>query len=101
MTEGTKEAIYLQNFLNELGIQTAPTILYNDNQGAAAMIKNPVFHARTKHIDARHHFIRDVFELKRIEPRYMPTEDMPADTPTKSLFGPKHSNCTKMLNIAD
>ena len=99
MAEGAKEAIYLQNLLEEFGIQKKPTVLYNDNQGAPALIKNPVFHARTKNIDARHHFVRDAFESNLIEPNFLRTEEMPADILTKSLFGPKHYNCTRMLNV--
>jgi len=99
VTEGTKEAIHLQNFLNELGIKKKPVAIYNDNQGAGELIKNPVFHSRTKHIDARHHFVRDAYEQERIDPKYLQTEDMAADVLTKGLFGPKHKHCIEMLNI--
>ena len=68
MAEGAKEGIYLQNLLEEFGIQVKPTVLYNDNQGAQALVKNSIFHARTKHIDVKHHFVRDAFESKLIEP---------------------------------
>ena len=73
MAEGAKEAIYLQNLLEEFGIQKRSTVLYNDNQGAQALIKNLIFHARTKHIDVRHHFVRDAFESKLIEPTFLRT----------------------------
>ena len=100
MAEGAKEAIYLQNFLEELGIQRKSDVLY-DNRGAQASIKNPVFHTRTKHIDARHHFVRDTFEFKRMEAKFLRTEQMPADILTKSLLGPKHCHCTKILNVVN
>ena len=48
MAEGAKEATYFQNFLKELGKQQQPIILYNDNQGADELVKNPVFHSRTE-----------------------------------------------------
>ena len=54
MAEGAKEATYFQNFLKELGKQQQPIILYNDNQGAGELVKNPVFHSRTEHIDIWH-----------------------------------------------
>ena len=76
-----------------------PTVLYNDNQGAQALVKNPIFHERTKHIDVRHNFVRDAFESKLIEPTFLRTEEMSADILTKSLFGSKHSNCIRMLNV--
>ena len=99
MAEGAKEAIYLQNLVEQFGIQKKPIVLYNNNQGAPALIKNPVFHTRMKHIDARHHFVRDTFDSKLIEPTFLRTEEMPADILTKSLFGPKHYNCIRMLNV--
>ena len=50
-------------FLKDLGQgpgkELDPTVLHTDNQGAIALAKNPVSHAKSKHIDIRHHFIRD------------------------------------------
>lgn len=57
VSDGTKEAIYLQNYLEELGTKPAAVLIYNDNQGALELVKNLIYHARTKHIDARHHFV--------------------------------------------
>jgi len=61
-TVAAKEAIWLRQLLQEL----SPTnespyvmIIYADNQGAIALAKDPKFHARTKHIALRHHFIRE------------------------------------------
>ncbi len=53
-----------------------------DNQGAIAIAKNPVAHARTKHIDIRFHY---AIEEGIIEIEYCPTEDMIADLLTKPL----------------
>ena len=101
LSEGTKEAIYLQNFIQELGIESSRTVIYNDNQGACQLIKNPVFHSRTKHIDIRHHFIREAYEENKIEPKYLSTEEMTADILTKGLFAPKHHTFLKALGIAN
>nr|XP_012153675.1 PREDICTED: uncharacterized protein LOC105664311 [Megachile rotundata] len=55
------KGVYLLGFLKELGLQNfAQLRLYNDNQGAQKLARNPLFHARIKHIDVRHHFIRQV-----------------------------------------
>ncbi|XP_076657790.1 uncharacterized protein LOC143361943 [Halictus rubicundus] len=61
LTEAIKEAVYLRSLLSELGMSEVDhggTIVYCDNQGAQKLIKNPVFHSRTKHIDIRYHYIR-------------------------------------------
>ena len=59
--------------------------LKGDNQGSIALRYNPVFHARTKHIDIQHHYIRDEVAAKRIELSYVPTKEMIADGLTKPL----------------
>nr|CAD1827412.1 unnamed protein product [Ananas comosus var. bracteatus] len=56
----TCQAIWLRRILCDLHLkQLDPTIIYCDNQSTIAMAKNPVHHSRTKHIEIRHHFIRD------------------------------------------
>ncbi|CAG4960563.1 unnamed protein product [Colias eurytheme] len=60
IAEACKEAIYLKNLFSEIvnGFDYVIT-LYNDNQGAQKLTENPLFHKRTKHIDVRHHFVRE------------------------------------------
>jgi hypothetical protein len=62
-TNATKEAIWLKRLLDkvrsELGLQAQATVIYCDNQGAIALAKNPQFHARIKHIDIQHYFVRE------------------------------------------
>ncbi|XP_076620058.1 uncharacterized protein LOC143341211 [Colletes latitarsis] len=80
MSEAAKEAIYLQRFFSELGFESKSKInLYCDNQGAIRLAENPVFHNRTKHIDVRHHFVRNVLKEKEIKIKYIPTGEMIAD----------------------
>jgi len=55
LSEATKEAVHLQNFLTELGLEDVGKIkLFSDNCGALKPAENPVFHNRTKHIDVRY-----------------------------------------------
>ena len=56
-----------------------------DNQGAIAIAKNPIAHARTKHIDIRYHYIREAVNDGIIEVKYCPTKQMIADVLTKPL----------------
>jgi hypothetical protein len=74
--------------------------LGTDNQGGMSLAKNPVFHARTKHIDIRHHFIRDVISDGIVEQTYISTDNMPADALTKSLNAIKHRRCAIMMGVS-
>ena len=74
LTQAAKEALWLQGLLSEFGIKkTRPTTILEDNQGCIALAKNPTSHARTKHIDIRHHFIRETLEAGQIKLDYCPT----------------------------
>ena len=82
----TQEAIWLCSLLADLKfVQGKPTIIFEDNQGAVALSKNPRYHARTKHVNIKHHFIRDKFESGEIILTYCSTNDMIADMLTKAL----------------
>lgn len=100
ITEACKEAIYLKNLLNEIVDFCNYTItLYNDNQGAQKLTENPMFHKRTKHIDVRHHFVREAVANKYVKIVYLPTSEMPADLLTKGLSSVKHSYFVKKLGM--
>ena len=59
LSAATQEATRLKRLLKEFKICPEETVLmHQDNQGAIALTKNPVFHQRTKHIDIRYHFVR-------------------------------------------
>jgi hypothetical protein len=87
-TNATKEAMWLQGFLKQLNPTyegLGATIIYGDNQGAIALAKNPQFHARTKHIDIQHHFVREKVAEGRVRLKYIHTSQQVADGLTKSL----------------
>ena len=66
-TEAAKEAVYLGNFLQELGVpQDGAIALGMDSRSAIDLAYNPEHHARTKHIDRKHYFIRECVEEGRI-----------------------------------
>ncbi|KAG5868391.1 hypothetical protein JTB14_013593 [Gonioctena quinquepunctata] len=67
LTAATCEAIWLQNIIEDINFPVPrPTVIFEDNQGAIQIAKNPEHHKRTKHIDIKHHFIKDAIrqELK-------------------------------------
>ncbi|MCO5547579.1 hypothetical protein L7F22_001030 [Adiantum nelumboides] len=62
VSESCKEIIWFTRLVGDLGIVGEITVLHCDNQSAVQLARNPVFHAKTKHVDVRHHFIIDVLE---------------------------------------
>ncbi|XP_039309080.1 secreted RxLR effector protein 161-like [Solenopsis invicta] len=93
LSEATKEAVHLRSLLSELGFPYPKIKLWSDNCGAIKLAENPVFHNRSKHIDVRHHFVREMLEIGVIDIDHRPTEYMAADVLTKGLSGPKHRKC--------
>ena len=91
MSDGAKEAIWLKGPAKDLGINLDTVRLYFDNQGAGALSVGEGVQRRTKHIDVRHHFIRDCVSSGQINISYTPTADMLADIFTKPLGKVKHA----------
>jgi len=86
VSEAVQDAIYLRQLSADLGFpQREPTVIYEDNQGCIALTENPVNHKRTKHIDIRHHFIRERVESGEIALKYVMTRNQVADLLTNPL----------------
>ena len=86
LTDAAKDIIHFRRLFNELGINTnAPTTLLSDNQSCIKLVKNPVLHARTKHIKIHHHFIREAVDVGEVQVEYVPTQLQLADFLTKPL----------------
>ena len=72
--------------LYELGIKAPQAArLWCDNIGATYLSANPVFHARTKHIEVDFHFVSERVARKLLDIRIIPTGDQLADGFTKPL----------------
>jgi histone deacetylase 1/2 len=86
MANATAELMWVQTLLKELGIQ-APRYarLWCDNLGATYLSANPVFHARTKHIEVDFHFVRERVNQGLLQIRFVSTGDQVADGFTKPL----------------
>ena len=89
LADGTAEVIWLQYLLTDLQIpSTSAPIIWCDNLGATYLSANPVFHARTKHVEVDYHFIRDRVAKKEIQIRFISSKDQLADVFTKPLPAP-------------
>lgn len=84
-----KEAFWLRGFLCDLGIERDHVDLWYDSQSVTHLAKNQVHHARTKHIDVRYHYVRDVIEDDDVSQLKVNKNENPADTLTKVVTGSK------------
>jgi hypothetical protein len=65
--------------------------IYEDDEGAVKLVNNPMASNRTKHIDIKHHYIRELVDAKTVAIVSVGTSDMLADGMTKALPEPKHT----------
>ena len=99
-SNATTQAIWLRSLFTELNfIQPSPAELLLDNQSAIALASNPQFHARSKHIDIRHHFIRTCVTKGEVCLFWCPTQEMIADILTKPLSYPKFKLMSQLLSM--
>ncbi|GJY59629.1 putative ribonuclease H-like domain-containing protein [Tanacetum coccineum] len=79
------QVLWIQNQMLDYGFNFMNTKIYIDNESTICIVKNPVFHSKTKHIAIRHHFIRDAYEKKLIQVLKIHTDDNVADLLTKAF----------------
>ncbi|EXX70798.1 hypothetical protein RirG_084260 [Rhizophagus irregularis DAOM 197198w] len=99
ISEACKEAIWLRNLYGELCGDTSPTKIFCDSQSAIYLTKDQMFHERTKHIDVRYHFIRDVISKGDIQVQKISTHDNPADMMTKPVPATKFELCSSLVGM--
>jgi len=75
MAEAAKEALWLRTFLQELGFEEGTLLIRGDNQGALKLAESEENHRRTKHIDIRFKFLREVVEKGSLKLEYVSMND--------------------------
>lgn len=100
--EAARDAIWIRNFMNdlklpEIAIQTVP--LFIDNNCALKLTRNPEFHARSKYIDVKWHYIREKVETGEITTARVATKDNLADILTKVLARPTHEDLRLRMGV--
>ncbi|CAB1112739.1 unnamed protein product [Ectocarpus sp. CCAP 1310/34] len=85
--DGVKEALFVRAVQSFVVPETSGSSIQvlEDNQGAIALVQNPLSSGRTKHIDVRFHFIRGLFRSGDISVKFVPTTEQHADLLTKAL----------------
>lgn len=87
LANAASEVIWLLQLFKDLHIPEFATspVLWCDNNSAISLATNPVFHARTKHIEVDFHFVREKIGLKQLQVRHVPSALQVADIFTKPL----------------
>ena len=99
-TAAACQALWLRSLLGELtGKENNVVKLLVDNKSAIALMKNPVFHGRSKHIDTRFHFIRECVEEGQIIVEFIRTDEQRADSLTKALPVAKLATMRHLLGV--
>ncbi|GJR11709.1 hypothetical protein Tco_0794361 [Tanacetum coccineum] len=79
------QVLWIQNQMMDYGFNFMNTKIHIDNESTICIVKNPVYHSRTKHIEIRHHFIRDCYEKRLIDVVKIYTDNNVADLLTKGF----------------
>ncbi len=96
------EIIWLQKLLSDLGQSVdAHVVIYYDNISSILLANNPVYHARTKHIEMHYHFIREKVLAKEIDLIHVSIENQVANIFTKALGINKLRKFRKMLGVLE
>ncbi|GJX78598.1 putative ribonuclease H-like domain-containing protein [Tanacetum coccineum] len=80
-----RQVLWIQNQMLDYGFYIMNTKIYIDNESTICIMKNPVFHSKTKHIEIRHHFIRDSYGKKLIQVIKIHIDHNVADHLTKAF----------------
>ena len=101
LSDATKELLWLNHQLDDMGLNQPSTIMNEDNQGCIALAQNPGDHPRTKHINIRFHFIRAHVQSGKMELKYIATEKNVAEIMTKPFGRIIFLKLREMLNLRD
>ena len=102
LCSASQEVVWLRRLLHGVGQeQSGATVVFEDNQGAMSLSRNPKDHSRTKHIDVKYHFVRESVEKEIIRVVYCPTAEMVADILTKGLARLKFEKFREAMGVLD
>jgi hypothetical protein len=101
LSEAAREACWLRNLYSELGLLQVgiPMLIRGNNEGSIAMAKNPQFHKRSKHIEIRWHWVRDLVQAGKICVESIRDPEQTADVLTKALPRPKYQKHTADMGL--
>ena len=99
-TDARAVAIFLRNFLGELGFpQSGATTIFTNSTGAQAIVSNPCNRARTKHIESHYHYARQHVAAGRLDYQRVKSSENSSDVLTKPLPRAAYSYCAFMMGL--
>ena len=110
LKEVTKESLYLQNFIKELfsynyissyNLSNKVNTIKTDSLSAIKLAKNPLYHARTKHVDITYYFVRENLLKENIDLVYENTSTILVDNLTKATSSPKFKDFIFRINLVN
>lgn len=99
LSAATQEALWIKQFEDEIFQMNKPINIFCDNLSAINLAENCGYSARCKHIDIRHHFIRQAVNEKNCIVHHVSTENNAADMLTKALPKQKFEHCRNLLDL--
>ncbi|CAM8944411.1 unnamed protein product [Rhodiola kirilowii] len=93
------QLLWMKQMLSQYEVEQKEMTLYCDNMSTISISKNPVQHSRTKHIDIRHHFIRELVEQKVVTLKHVTTDKQLADIFTKPLDAVEFETLSSSLAV--
>ncbi|XP_031251064.1 secreted RxLR effector protein 161-like [Pistacia vera] len=99
VTDVFKEALWLQGLLSEVKLLEGAVTVYLDSQSAIHLSKNPIYYERTKHVDVKYHFVRELVDKGVINLKKVSIEDNPPDIGTKVGSPAKFKHCLNLQHI--
>ena len=99
-THASKEEVWLQILCSGIGLVQQVVRLYCGSQSAIFLVKSPTYHSNTKHIDIQYHFVRDMFEEKKVLLEKVDTLKNVADSFTNLVRKKNFSQCRVTMHIA-
>ena len=100
LSDASREAIARIHLYSDLQIVTnQPPLLYSDSITALLLTDESSPYQRSKHIDTRYHYIRDILQKGEIQVDYVPSEENPADVFTKALGADLHHHCVLGMGL--
>ena len=98
----TCEEVWIRRLLADLGVYIDGAVtIWCDNMSSIQLAKNPVFHARTKHIEVHYHFVREKVMEGEVDLVYVNTNQQVADILTKGLSVEKHTQFRNMMGVVN
>ena len=96
----TQEAVWLRQLLSDFKFsQEEPKVIKEDNQGTILIVRNPVSHSRTKHIEIKYHYVRETILDGYVTLEYCSTEQMIADLLTKPLTRDQFETLQNLIGL--